>query len=263
MTDMGLIETGVEKVRAFALPMGVWPDGSFVISPRVALVRWRSDWSDKLHQVYVNGRFGGVTCETGQRQMVVAVPSCVDWPVRIEVFAVEPSEADKDFGADVDAGEFSCGGSGRVRIELLRSQDLLQGSIIEIYSDNGTGTVDYSEAVTKAPIKVWSAWQDKAGFGMSCFGQGDFGYDSAAAVGFGKGSFGRGLFGLDADTLDWVSEPLGAGEYRFGIKVTDPAGNTSVQESEAVTVIPPAVPAGEVSVESFDSGNNELVLSLR
>ena len=114
--------------------------------------------------------------------------------------------------------------SGRVTIMLLRSQNLPVGATAQIYFDNGTGQIDYNNPITDTPIRIWAAWQDKTGLGMSRFGLGDFGWDSAAAVGFGKGSFGHGQFGLDADTIEWTSPPLPNGTYTFGIKITDPSG---------------------------------------
>jgi hypothetical protein len=87
---------------------------------------------------------------------------------------------------------------------------------------------------------------------MSGFGVGDFGYDSAAAVGFGKGSFGHGQFGLDADTIEWISPLLMAGVYKFGVKVTDGAGNqSSASETEPITVMPAARPAEQVYSDRY------------
>jgi len=98
---------------------------------------------------------------------------------------------------------------------------------------------------------------------MSSFGTGDFGYDSAAAVGFGKGSFGHGQFGLDADTFEWISSPMSAGLYKFGVKITDDAGNESAgNETGQVTVTPAAKPAERVSISSFDKQINQLVFEI-
>ncbi len=98
---------------------------------------------------------------------------------------------------------------------------------------------------------------------MSRFGISDFGYDSAGAVGFGKGSFGQDQFGLDADTIEWTSSQLMSGVYKFGVKITDGAGNkSSANETEPITVIPAARPAEQVSISSFDKQTNKLVLSV-
>jgi hypothetical protein len=54
-----------------------------------------------------------------------------------------------------------------------------------------------------------------------------------------------------------------AGVYKFGIKITDEAGNkSSASETEAITVIPAARPAEQVSISSFDKQTNELVLNI-
>lgn len=257
---MSLISSGIEAVRAFELPGGLWADGGYVETPSVALVKWRSSWSDMLHQVYVNGWYAGTTIDTQQRQMIVQIPTSFESPVRIEVFAVEAAAANVDFSRELDS---LIARSGRVRISMLRGQNLPIEATVHVYSDNGTGQMDYETPLNDSPIKVWPAWQDKAGFGMSRFGSSDFGYDSAAAVGFGKGSFGHGRFGLDADTLEWTSAQMQAGAYRFGVKITDQAGNGSDgSETDRVTVTPAAKPAEQVSVSSFDKQTNQLVLQM-
>ena len=253
---MSLISGGVGKVRVFVLAGGVWADGDSYGMPRAALVKWWSSWSDKLYQVYVNGRYAGVTVETDQRQMVVPMPTSLETAVRMEVFAVKAEDAHVDFSSELG---LSIGESGRVKIRMLRDQKLPAGGIVRIYSDNGTGEIDYDNAVNESPIRVWSAWQDKSGFGMSRFGFSDFGYDGAAAV----GGFGGGLFGFDAEVFEWASSPLSAGVYKFGIRVSDEAGNESTgSETGQIAVIPAARPAEKLRVSSFDKQTNELVLRI-
>ena len=257
---MSLINSGIEAVRAFELSGGIWADGGYVETPLAALVKWRSSWSDMLYQVYINGRYAGTTVDSEQRRMIVQIPTSFESPVRIEVFAVEAAQAHVDFSSELDS---RIARSGRVKITMLRGQNLPRGAAAQVYFDNGTGQVDYDTPLNDSAIRVWSAWQDKAGFGMSRFGASDFGYDSAVAVGFGKGSFGHGQFGLDADTLEWTSAQMGAGAYRFGIKITDQAGNESDgSETGQVTVTPAAKPAEQVSVSSFDKQTNQLVLEV-
>ncbi len=257
---MALISEGINKVRAFELPCGIRADGSSAASGRTALVRWRSSWSDKFYQVYVNGEYAGVTVDSEQRQLVVGLPAYEQSPVRIKVFAVGASEADTDFG---DEPGWSAVNSGRVRISFLRSQQLPVTARAEIYFDNGSGQIDYENRLNDFPIRIWPSWRDKTGFGMSSFGVGDFGLDWAAGVGFGKGVFGRGQFGVDVDVIEWVSEPLPAGVYKFAVKIIDGQGNeSSVSETEPITVIPAARPAEHLGILSFDKQINELVLSI-
>ncbi len=256
---MGLIATGIGRVTAFVIPLGVWADGRVVGGYRLCLVKWHSIWGDKFYQVYVNGKFAGATVNCEQRQIVVCVPSSFETAMRIEVFAVEPEEAGVDFSEALE----SYGGSGRVRICLLRSQHLPVGAMFEVYFDNGTGEIDYDNPLTVEPVSVWPCWQDKAGYGLSRFGMSDFGRDWSAGVGFGRGSFGMDEFGVDTDAIEWVSEPLEAGAYRFAVKVRDEGGNESEYvETGEVTVVPAARPAETVSVSSFDKDANQLVLSV-
>lgn len=257
---MSLNSNGIDSVRAFDLPAGIKADGQSIKEPRVALVKWRSTFSDKFHQVYVNGRYAGTTLDSGQRQLIVPVPTSPERLVRIEVFAVQAEYADTDFSNELVRPLVD---SGRVTITLLRSQNLPIGASADIYYDNGTGQIDYDNPMTDTPIRIWPAWQDKAGLGMSRFGLGDFGWDSAAVIGFAKGSFGYGQFGLDADTIKWASPPLPSGIYKFAIKVRDASGRQSnCSETEPITVTPVARPAEKLSVSSFDKQTNELVLNI-
>lgn len=255
---MSLISSDIESVRAFVLPAGIWADGRASDAPRVALVKWSSTWNDKFHQVYVNGRYAGTTLDSDQRQMIVPVPTSLESPVRIEVFAIEAENTGIDFSGELVQ---SSADSGRVQFTLLRTQSLPMGATANVYYDDGTGEVDYEYPLNNSPIQIWPTWQDKAGFGMSEFGLGDFGYDAPAAIGFGKGSFGHGQFGLDADTIVWTSSPLPTGVYRFGVKVRDESGNQSVSsETEPITVIPAPRPAEKLRISTFDKQTNQLIL---
>jgi len=257
---MSLYSNGIDSVRAFDLPAGVRADGQYAKEPRVALVKWRSTSSDKFHQVYVNGRYAGTTLDNQQRQLIVPVPTSPECSVRIEVFAVEEEHAETDFSSELTGKAID---SGRVKVTLLRSQNLPMDAIADIYFDNSTGQIEYVNPLTSTPIRIWPAWQDKTGFGMSRFGLVDFGWDSAAAVGFGKGSFGHGQFGLDADTIEWISPILPSGTYKFGVKVRDASGRHSTSsETGSITLTPAARPADGLSISSFDKQTNKLVLNI-
>lgn len=258
---MALISNGIESVRAFELPCGIWADGECVAAPRFALVKWQSSLQNLFYQVYVNGQYAGTTLDSQQRQIVVPIPTSLELPVQIEVFAVEAEHANTDLGNEL---AWQPADSGRVRIVLLRSQNLPIGATAEIYFDNGTGEIDYDNPLTDSPIRIWPAWQDKTGFAMSRFGLGDFGYESAAAVGFGKGSFGHGQFGLDADSIEWTSPPLQNGTYKFGVKFIDELGNqSSASETATITVTPAARPAEKLGISSFNKQTNQLVLEIK
>lgn len=254
---MSLISNGIDSVRAFVLPGGIWRDGGCIDMPQVALVKWRSVLKDVLYQVYVNGRYAGSTVHFDQRQMIVPIPTSFTSAVRIEVFAVQPEYADIDLSCELSNPV----GGERIKIVLSRSQNLPIGATAKIYFDNASGQIDYGNPISDTAIRVWPSWQDKSGFGMSSFGFADFGYDSAAAVGFGKGCFGKDEFGIDADMIEWISQVLSAGVYKFAVVVFDKTGNKSSSvETESITVTPAAKPARMLEILSYDKQTNELVL---
>ena len=117
---MGIIREKIKNVVAAELAAGVWGDGQATVQSRAALVEWKSSWQDKFYQVYVNGCFAGASVDTEQRQMIVRLPNSFGSSVRIEVFAVEASDADIDFSEELAE---SRGHSGRVMLRILRSQN--------------------------------------------------------------------------------------------------------------------------------------------
>jgi hypothetical protein len=255
-----LISDGIDEVLAFELSAGIRADGDNWVSYRVCLVRWRSSLSGKFHQVYADGRYAGTTVDTEQRQMAVRVRCALESAVRIEVFGVDAEQAYMDFSEELTTP--FCG-AGRVKISLFRSQDLPVDATVQFYFDNGTGDIDYNNVISEAAIRIWPSWRDKAGFGMSGFGEDDFGLDWSNGVGFGDGVFGEGWFGIDADLLEWVSPAMSAGVYKFGVKVFDSEGNESeAVETGEVTVTPSAIPADQILVQSFDKQTNQLVLGI-
>jgi len=256
---MKLISDGIDNVMVFELPFGDRAGGGGLAMPGAALVRWRSSWTDKLYHVYVNGRFAGATVDMRQRELMVHVCCSFESAVRVDVFAVDKIYSYLDLSSELDICQE---GSGRVRIEIIRNQNLAAESTIQIYSNGGSGEIDYEQAINKEVIKVWDKWQDKGGLGLGKFGLGDFGFESCSSIGFGRGSFGLGGYGVEAGLLEWISEPMAAGVYKFAVVVIDGDGNSSVSETEEITVIPSAKPAERLSVSSFDSVSKKLILKV-
>ncbi len=256
---MPMTREAIESVRGIVLPDGITAAGRYTAFSRAMRVTWRSDLEGKLHQVYVNGQFAGVTLNCEQRQLVVQLPSSFEAAVRLEVVGVDRNEAHVDFAEELDSAAID---HTRVRLAILRSQTLPLDAVANVYGDNGTGQIDYAVPLNPAPIPLWPCRQDKAGFGMAQFATGDFGYESAAAVGFGQGHFGQGQFGLDADTLEWISPELTLGAYRFGVTITDAQGHESLaSETMPIAVVPPARPAAGLGLASFDN-SGQITLSI-
>jgi hypothetical protein len=257
---MGFVRDGIENVRVLVLSDGVAEDGQCAGVSRAALVTWHSPHAGMLHQIYVNGVFAGAAVDTEQRKAIVQLPALRQSAARVVVIAVEPAEADVNFADELEP---AVPDTGRLRITLVRSQTLPIGATVNIYCDNGTGQIDYSETMNTLPIPIWPCAQDKAGFGMAQFGAADFGYDALAAVGFAKGAFGLGQFGLDADVIEWTGPRLPAGQYRFAVRVADESGQEGpANETEPVVVLPAQTPAAGLNVTAFDPSASQFMLSV-
>ncbi len=124
----------------------------------------------------------------------------------------------------------------RVRILIVREMGAAYRGRVRIFSNGGTGDIDYTQPLDTEPMNLWNAWQDKSGWGMSDFGRSDFGFDSASTPGFGRGRFGFGEHGYDAFAFDWISRELTAGTYKFGIEITNSHGQTSRIETTEITI---------------------------
>jgi len=256
---MGLVSSGIDRVRAYALAQGVRADGRCVDEPLSVFVKWRSEHEDKFCQIYVNGELAGVTTGLGQRGIIVPILSAWSSAVRIEVFAVEPSEAHIDFSSQLPSRQQA----GRIKLSWLRSMALPFEGTAQIFSDGGGGQIDYDEPVSKEDIGLWPSWQDKFGFGLGQFGEGDFGYEGSAALGFGIGLFGKGEFGFDADEVNWESDELETGRHKFAVKITDRFGQVSNgEETGEITVIRTATPAEGLEVDSYDKAEDRLMLCI-
>ena len=255
---MALISSGVERVRAYALSVGVGADGNVINEPLSVLVRWQSEYDDKLYQIYINGKLCAFTEDVNERQAVVPFRSSWQSSICIEVFAVEPWQVINDYSSEV---EFA--GGSRVRLRWIRKATVPPGAVADIFSNGGSGEIDYQEPIEEG-LPYWDVRQDKWGFGLSCFGASDFGYDGAGAAGFGRGCFGEGEFGFDAEETEWDSCELKAGEYQFGIKIRGKDGIVEEQasETETIMVLPGAKGTDHLSVSSYDMSSNLLTLSI-
>lgn len=242
-----MMSEGIDRVRVFGLANGIAGDGGGADEPSNVLVKWRSEHTDKVHRVYVNGVFAGATSNGLERMLVVSVPVLWSSGLRVEVFAADIGER---------CGEIDSGGqAGRVEVGWQRRMGLPTGGMAEVWCGGAK--------VSQEEIALWGAWQDKGGWGMCWFGVSDFGYDGSAAVGFGEGLFGEGEFGFDSDEIVWVSDVVETGEYAYEVKARDAAGNEDggVGSSNVVVVRKPVGVDG-IAVESYDKGTGSLVIGV-
>ena len=247
----------ISSVRAIGFPAGTKGGDEMVSLPGLVMVNWRSEETDKLFQVYVNGQWSGATSHPRQRKLLVEY----EHPhiAAIEVVAVLPNEKSVDFSGEL-AGFTGADGCHAV-IHWPRRGVLPLGSRTMVYGDEGSGQINYTDPL--ATIETWAGVAEKWGYGLDGFGKGDFGYSGTGAVGWGRGSFAWGEFGFDAEIQVFISDALAAGKYQFAVRVCDTQGNFIEGEDEVVTVyLDPLPAASRVSIENYDEQNDELVLDI-
>ena len=173
----------ISRVRAMGFPAGTQGGAEMVSLPGLVMVSWRSEETDKLFQVYVNGRWSGATAHPRQRKLLVEYEH--SHTTAIEVVGVQPNEKNVNF-ADELAGFTEADGCHAV-IHWPRRGVLPLGSRVMVYGDGESGQIDYGEPLVT--MEVWAGVAEKWGYGLDGFGKGDFGYSGTGALGWGRGSF--------------------------------------------------------------------------
>jgi len=246
----------IEQVRASGFPGGAAGEGVWFL-PGVVLLRWRSEACERLFQAYVDGRWAGVTSHPEQRELLVACEH--EHPAAIEVVWVSPDCKYVDYSGHLSG--WHEGDGAHAVIEVVRQGVLPADGTAVLYWDGGTGAVDYTSAL--AERSIWAGLSETWGWGLDGFGVGDFGYSGTGAPGWGRGVFGRGEFGFDADALEFVTEALSLGTYRFAVRIRDGVGNLDDGAAGELTVGIDPVPAGpRVSIDSYDEQSDRLVLQV-
>jgi hypothetical protein len=253
---MAFSTTNIDKVRAMAFPAGMLSDGELVSLSGLVLVSWRSSETDKLFQVYVNGRWAGTTSHPQQRMLLVEYEHI--HTAAIEIIAVEPAEKDTDYSNELSG---FVGDACHAILSWPKRGVLPLGGKANVYWDGGNGQIDYGE-----PLATWDIWcgqADKWGWGLDAYGKGDFGYSGTGAIGCGRGSFGWGEFGFDAELQEYQSESLAAGTYKFAVRLSDRLGNLDEGEVDVVTIsVDPLPEAPGVTIASYDEESDDLVLNI-
>lgn len=255
---MSLISSGIRNVRVYRLAAGIAADGSSVSCPSEILVEWHSTNTDKLHQIYINGRLEGTTANSDDRKILLPYRQSYKGVITLKVYAVEFKDAFSDHSDELENETLY----ERIELSWPRKMSLPYEGSVDIYSNGGEGEIDFTVTANTGPVWNWPCLKDKSGFGLCGFGQSDFGYDGSSAPGFGVMNFGTGEFGFDADMVRWQSRQLSSGRYKYGIVVKDRFGVCDVGESvsDEITVVEGPDPADALKVESFNKQNNTLVL---
>ena len=255
---MSLSSDGISNVRAYRLAVGIYDSGKSISCPSDIIIEWKSTRKDQLHQIYVNGRLEAVTSNPEDRRILLPHRSSRKGLITAMVFAVNFQDALTDYSDQLDQSCFY----NRVQLTWPQTMGLPYNGIALIFDNGGSGEVDVSTSQANSDVQLWACDKDKTGFGMSGFGKSDFGYDGSALPGLGVGSFGWGEFGFDAEIIEWQSNELTSGIYKFGIVLQDQFGLSGGVDmvTDEVVVLESPTPADGLELELYDTLSNKLVL---
>jgi len=131
--------------------------------------------------------------------------------------------------------------SRRVRVTWPKQHSVEDGGGFNLYNDLRDGSVDYATPLNDTPIDAWPTLAGKLGFLLGGFLMGGF-LEGDGGFGFLSGRFLAGGF-LEGDAtqevgdnIGWLSDKLTDGDWIFGIKAVDAAGNESTATEDSVTV---------------------------
>jgi len=159
------------------------------------------------------------------------------------LLAVDAADAETDYSAEAFPSE----ASNRIRVRFYVWPGYLPGDKLRIYVDG----------VIVKELPIFEGGRYVGGWG-SGWGE-TWGYDR-----FGPGwghNWGKGPWGFDCHAVEHKSEPKCSATYLVEVSVVDLAGNESGKTSESVTISTYPRPAAGLTVESYDKGTGELVLS--
>ena len=149
--------------------------------------------------------------------------------------------------------------SQRARLTWPKQQTLEDGGGFNVYDDQKDGSVDYATPLTARPIDAWPTLAGKLGFLngsflAGLFLEGDGGFD------FLSGRFLSGAF-LEGDAVQEVGDNKGFltkkledGNWIFGIKAVDAAGNESSETEDSVAIAGVPEPVSDITV-ALDGDN--------
>ncbi len=229
---------GITNVRIARFDVAGPDDGP----PAALEVTWASTQTGRWHQVYVNGRFAGVTATPEDRRLLVPVPAEAGGAAErlfVEVLAVEGAERGTGFSADL----VGPGAGSRVRLTWQAGPHLDPAlAAFEVFGDGGTGVVDYETPLGDAPLEAEP--------------------EGRPPWGFGTGGFGVGGYGDGAAVYSWTSDGLAPGTWRFAVVAVDEAGNRAATAAEReVSLAPFPRPPADFVLAEYDPGTRTATLA--
>lgn len=212
------------------------------------IVSFQSDWPDRCHQLYANGRLAAWTDAPSQRRFVLDAASA---PQELVVAACSPGVRALD-AAD-QLGLSNLGGGWQYQAMFVQGQNHAPGDRLEV--TDADGVVLFQGDLQPPGLSGWS-------FGLDALGAGAFGHDGSLAPGLGEGGFGAGGFGFGAFVLT-VNVPLtGEGPQSLVLRAVRPGAPPAILETVTVKAIPPPPPVGRLSLERFESQTSQAIFAI-
>ena len=218
------------------------------------IFRWTDDYTGKLYQLYINGKLANETRQVSAgKNLTGQAVGKFSW----QILAIDPASAGTDYSDYLDVVIGS-----RVKLKWpRRSTDLEYFGYVNVFWDAGVGTIITTSSINRQPIMNFPPGAGCWGHGLGPHGYEAHGYEGEG-IGHGYEAHGIGGHGFGCDYVEFVTEAMPPGEYKFRCVVYDVAGNaTNPAADETVLVDCPPVPP-TLAVKSYTSGTDALVLTV-
>jgi hypothetical protein len=152
-----------------------------------------------------------------------------------------------------------------ITIQLIVPLTAIPGDYAMLYANGGDGAMDWDSPVDSERLDLFPGGNGILGFGLAPFGLHSFGLPlSVGTQGFGLAPFGLHPFGLGATVITKQVSVADCGDWLFGFKTFDAAGNPNTGtpgSASAAVHITPAAPLGLTTV-SYDPTTGNLTLAV-
>ena len=200
-------------------------------------------------QVYIDGELAGAElCYDGVATITIPPIRTYQgvWLLAVDAGSIGEDYFDEAF-PEADASK------NRIKLSILAECDYLPTDIAKFYRGDA-GDALAATLIDEQPVHPG--------------GRGSGGYGTAYGAAYGIGNFGGGYgtsygsrYGFEARIVSCTTEAMGPGIYPVKVVVVDAAGNTSTEDTDSVTLATYAAPASGLTIESYASGTDALVLS--
>lgn len=150
----------------------------------------------------------------------------------------------------------------RAIVSWPMEQSVPLGATYDVYSDSGTGTIDFTAPVNADPIDAWPANSSKAGLGLGALGTLALGF-GGGGYGLGLGALGMGPLGIGTALASFTTPLMPDSQVLFAVLARDAAGNelASTTTIASVTLAGTPRPPTNLTVQSYDAAGDRLVLT--